>query len=347
MVAMEQLISSLRALCGAAGVAGAESSAQEVACRLLRQYIPDASCDSFGNVSGLLPSRKAGAKTLLLDAHLDEIGMIVTAIDDRGFLRFSKCGGIDLRLLSAQIVTVHGKEPLRGVIGSVPPHLQKAGEAKKAPELEDLFVDVGLSRERAEELISPGDRITIDTDLTLLLNHRVTSKALDDRSGCASILAALELLKGQELDVNLAVQFTAQEETGARGAAVSAFRLEPDLAIAVDVSFAWTPDEDKLRCGPLGGGPLIGYAAALDKEISDRLVSLAKEKEIPYHLEVMGGSSTGTNADNIAVSRRGVRVGLISIPERYMHTPVEVVDLEDIQNTARLMAEFVRIGGSF
>ncbi len=341
---MERIKENLKILCGATGVAGYEKGAAEAARRLLQKYIPDAACDAFGNVWGVIPSKRAGAKTLLLDAHIDEIGMIVTSVDEKGFLRFSKCGGIDFRLLAAQSVTVHGKKELPGLIGSVPPHLQKKGDKDKLPDENSIFIDVGLTKEQAEALVSPGDRVTIDGEFTELLNGRISSKALDDRSGCACILEALALLKGEELPVNLAVQFTGREEVGGQGAAIAAFNLHPDLAVAVDVSFAYTPDADREKCGELSKGPMIGYHAALDKALSDRLLALAREKDIPCQVEVMSGRGTGTNADEIAVSRGGVRAGVVSLPQRFMHTPVEMVDCADIADTGRLLCELVRIG---
>lgn len=342
---MEQIIEDLKILCAATGVSGDEFSAAQKAAELLRKYIKDAHVDSFGNVVALLPSKKEGAPTLLLDAHIDEIGMIVTAIDEKGFLKVDKCGGIDRRLLAAQVVTVHAKEKLLGVVGSKPPHLEKKEDSLKTVTFEEVYVDVGLPKEKAEELVSPGDRITMNGSFTELLNERVCSKALDDRAGVAAILECLNLLEGEELPVNLAVEFSGREETGGQGAHMAAYRLKPDISIAVDVSFAHTPDADEWKCGKLGEGTLIGFSAALDKEISDLLVSLAKEKEIAFQYEAMGGRSTGTNADDILVTRGGVRQGLLSIPLKYMHTPVEVIAVSDLKATARLMAEFIRKAG--
>lgn len=338
---MERIIQNLKTLCAITGVAGYEKSAAEKACELLREYIPGAECDLFGNVSGVLPSRKENAPTLLLDAHIDEIGMIVTSIDEKGFVRFAKCGGMDRRILSAQYVTVHGSRPVPGIIGSVPPHLQKKEDANKVPDFDAMFVDVGMTREEAEAVISLGDRITVNSTFSLLLNDQVTSKALDDRAGVAAILETLELLKNDAPNVNLAVQFSGREETGGQGCIISSFQMEPDMAIALDVSFAATPDMEKSRYGELGKGVLIGIAPSLNKEMTDALLSVAKEKSIPWQPEVMGGG-TGTNADSIAVSRSGVRTGLLSIPQKYMHTPIEVVDVKDIRSAAELMAEYIR-----
>lgn len=348
----QQIAQDLKMLCTATGVSGYERGAAQVACTLLRRYIPDAACDRFGNVTGLLSTNKPDAKTLLLDAHIDEIGMIVTGIDEKGFLRVGRCGGIDLRILPAQYVTVHGKQDILGIVGSVPPHLQKSDDAKKYPTLEDSFIDIGMTKEHAEEIVSLGDRVTFCSEFVELPNGRVSCKALDDRAGCVSILAALDLLqadreKGGELPLNIAVQFSGREETGGQGAQIAAFNLNPNLAVAVDVGFAYVPDEKKEKCGKLGGGPMIGYSPALDPELSDRMRDLAKEHSIPWQYDAFGGRGTGTNADSITVTRSGVRASLLSIPQRYMHTPMELMELRDIADTARLIAEFIRIGGQF
>ena len=342
---MPSILENLERLCASTGVSGAEDSAAAAAAALLREFIPDAAVDLFGNVAGVQTSKKAGAKTLLLDAHIDEIGLIVTSIDDGGFLKVSNCGGIDRRQLAAQRVTVHGKKPLKGFVGSKPPHLEEKEEARKVPELTDMFVDIGMDKEEAERFVSLGDRITVDGEFTILLNGRAASKAIDDRAGVAVILEALRILSGEELSVNIAVQFSGCEETGGQGAKIAGFRHAPDLAVAVDVSFAHSPGCKKERCGKLGGGPMIGCSAAIDKAFTDKMVRLAKENNIPYQMEVMGGRGTGTNADEITVTQGGVRTALLSVPIRYMHSPVEVVLPADIEASARLMAEFVRKAG--
>lgn len=342
---MNRIAENCRLLCGLPGVAGYEKAAAEGTAALLREYIPDAHTDGFGSAVGLLPSKTEGAKTILLDAHIDEIGLIVTAIDEKGYLKFDRCGGVDRRLLAAQRVTVHGRRELLGIIGSKPPHLESREEAGKLPALDEMFIDIGFSKEEAEAIVAPGDRITFCSPFVELPNGRISSKALDDRCGVAAILEALELTKGEELPVNVAVQFSGREETGGQGAAIAAYRLTPDIGIAVDVSFAASPDTKERETGKMGEGVMIGYAAALDKGLSDRLVRLAKAEEIPHQIEVMGGKSTGTNADEIVVTKGGVKGATLSIPQLFMHTPIEVVQLSDIEATARLIAAFLRSGG--
>lgn len=343
---MATILENLHTLCGQTGVAGLESAAAETAAALLREFAPDAKADRFGNVTGRISCGIPGAPTCLLDAHIDEIGLIVTGIDERGFLKIARCGGMDRRLLAAQVVCVHtAKGDLPGVIGAKPPHLESPEDAKKVPEITEMFVDIGMTKEEAEAAVALGDRITIESGLVELLGGRVSGKALDDRAGVAAILEALRLLQGKPLPVDLAIQFSGREETGGQGAKIASFTLEPDWAVAVDVSFASQPGVPAEKCGKLGKGPMIGISPVLDREFSNTLKQLAKREGIPFQIEVMGGE-TGTNADDIGVSRAGVRSALLSIPQRNMHTPVEVVQLSDVEDTARLLAQFILEGGS-
>ena len=326
----------------ATGVAGDEFSASAVACNMIKEYASDAYIDDFGNVIGNIGERTDNKSHILLDAHIDEIGFIVTFITDEGFLKVSNCGGIDRRLLLAQQVTVFGEEEIKGIITSVPPHLES--DSKKVPKVEDIFIDIGMSKEKAEEIVSLGDRVSIDSESRELLNNRVMSKAIDDRAGVLAILYAFEKAKGKDLAYSVAVLFSAQEETGERGAKIAAYNINPDLAIAVDVSFALTADDSEYKCGKMSEGVMIGVAPSLSKDMSNAMINLAKEKNIPYQIEVMNGK-TGTNADEISVTRKGVKSVTLSLPLKYMHTPIEVIDLKDIESTGDLIAEFLINGG--
>ena len=336
------MIEILKKLCESTGVSGAEDSACEAARELLSEYAADAVTDRFGCVSAHIgnDSRKP---TVMLEAHIDEIGFIVTYIDKDGFLRIGSCGGTDRRLYAAQTVTVHtAGGDINGVICTLPPHVAEDGT--KAMKLADTAVDIGYtSREAAEKVVSPGDRITIDTPLEKLCGTRVTAKAIDDRAGVAAVLYALKLVKGKELPYNIEVLFASQEEVGSRGAVISAFRSRADKALVTDVSFALTPDDKKHECGVMGKGAMIGISPVLDKTVTDELKRLAKEQDIPCQYEVMG-RSTGTDADDISLAHGGIPTGLISVPIKYMHTPVEIVDTEDIKAVGRLMASFVSGG---
>jgi endoglucanase len=341
---MESIKQDLFRLSKCIGVAGDESSASEAAKEMLSKYTSNIKTDNMGNIIAEIFPRREGKPYVLLDAHIDEIGMIVTFIDAKGFLHVSNCGGVDRRLLLAQRVIVHSKEKLFGVIASKPPHLESAEDAKKVPEVVDVLIDIGLSQDEAKQKVSLGDRVTIQSESHELLNNRVATKAIDDKAGIVSILKALEILSEKKPDCGLGVLFSVQEETGERGARVGGFTVDPDIAIAVDVSFAYTSDAVEHKCGKMGEGVMVGIAPTLTRQISKDFEQLAKQAGIKYQLEVMGGE-TSTNADALGVTKKGVKTGLLSIPLRYMHTPIEVVQMEDIENTAKLLAEFVLKAG--
>lgn len=333
----------LEELCGVGGVSGGETEAHETALRLLREYAPDAKADKFVNVIGYVGNEEndSDKPLLMLDAHIDRIGMVVTHIDDDGFLKVGGMG-IDRRTLLAQSVTVFGREKVHGVISTLPPHVAEDG--KKAAKISEISIDVGMTKEQAEKVISLGDLVILDGEFSRLAGTKVCSPATDDRAGVAAVLYALDLLKEEkELPFRIAAVFAAQEEVGIRGAGVAAYNIAPDYAIAVDVTFAVSSGVSSSEAGKLGKGGMIGIAASLSRELSEKLISVAKEKEIPYQLEAMAGR-TGTDADKISVTRGGVVTGLISIPQRYMHTPCEVLDTEDIKAVGQLIAEFIKGG---
>lgn len=329
--------STLKALTEKIGVSGEEFAASNAAAELLKQYAENVQTDVFGNVTGFVRSAKSNAKTLLLDAHIDQVGYIVTYIDDEGFLRVGACGSPDVRTLLAQSVTVHGKENIRGIVSTLPPHVKSNGGV---PDISDIYIDIGMTREQAEKVVSLGDRITVDCSFRELCGNVVSSAAIDDRSGVCAILAALDMLGDHAPAYNLAVCFSAQEETGERGAKQVAFRIKPDEALIVDVSFGRTPDGDPTKTAEMGSGVMIGFSPTLDKKLSNFLRALAIKTDIPFTCEVMP-SSTGTNADAVGVSGKGVRCCTLSFPIRYMHTSIEAVNIYDIENTARLICEYI------
>lgn len=333
------ILKVLEDLTSCAGVPGDERAACGTALKYLNKY-GRTYTDRLGNIICEIDGKGSG---ILLDAHIDRVGLVVTSITPEGFLHVGLCGGIDERTLSAQQVTVYSKKEIKGVIISTPPHLQ-GGEEKKIPEIGEVLVDIGMNFEQASDVVQPGDRITVDSKFLRLSGDRVSCGAFDDRCGMASILYALEILKNKCCDRKITVAFSTREEVGGSGAKVVSYSADAEECLAVDVSFAKTPDSAAEECGVLGGGPMIGVAASLDEEVSDKLKLLAAEKRIPYQLEIMGGR-TGTNADSMSVSGKGYRSGLVSIPLRYMHTGVEVISVSDIENTGLLLAEYIFDGG--
>ena len=335
----EEIERLTRALCAAHGTPGCEEEAYRAAAQAL-SFCDAVEVDALGGVTGVLGDRNA-KRRILLDAHIDQIGLVVTNIDENGFLRVTNVGGVDCRTMPGSTVTVYGRETLTGIVCTLPPHLAK-GDGENIPPVSEQAVDVGLSREEAEALVSVGDRAVLTNPLKRLLGSRISGTALDDRAGCACIIRAAQLVRDKLSGCCVLVLCSAREEVGGQGAQVRTYALEPPEAIAVDVSFAAQPGASELP-GKLGGGPMVGFSAALDRKISKRLAALAEKHGIPYQPEAMGGR-TGTNCDAIGVSRAGVRTGLISVPQRNMHTPAEVCDLADMENTARLIAAYITDG---
>mgnify|MGYP002715448657 CR=1 FL=1 len=330
-------------LADAYGVSGDENSAAQIALRYLKEYTDDCYIKN-GNVIGNFGVREPKKPHILIDAHIDQIGFVVTNITEDGFLKIGNIGGIDRRLLLAQQVIILGKQKITGIICSIPPHLSENED--EVPEISDICIDIGMTQEEAEKIVSLGDSVLFSQKCAKLLGDRITGAALDDRCGVASILNTLEMLKNTDLnytDLNcsFSVLFSTQEEVGERGAKIAAFDINPDIAIAVDVSFALTSDDSELKCGKLGKGCMIGISPSLDKELSKKMIAIAKENNIPYQIEVMSGT-TGTNADRFSVNNDGVKSVTLSIPLRYMHTPVEVISLADVCSTSTLIAEYIK-----
>lgn len=333
LVKMNNTIDLLKKLTSAVGVSGAEDNIVVLLTKILSQY-GNVSVDCMNNVYCTFGE----GYHFLLDAHLDEIGLIVTDITDDGFIKVGKCGGIDLRMLPAYEVSVWGKKEIKGVISTLPPHLQTSDDEKKAPKLKDIAVDTGLKSDDIKKYVSLGDRITFKRNFTELLDDNISSSCLDDRAGVASILMALDRLK--KLPCKITVLFSSQEEVGTRGAKIGAFSKNVDETISVDVSFAYTPGCDKSDCKELGKGAMIGFSPILDSEMSKDLVKTAAKYNIPYQCEIMSGT-TGTNADVISINENGIKTALISIPEKYMHQPVEVVNINDIKAVSDLIFSYI------
>lgn len=335
----------INGLAQSVGPAGAEGGAAALASELLGDFVP-VRRDTLGNVIAEF-GKKDAREHILLDAHIDEIGMIVTFIDDDGFLHVSGCGGADRRTLIDAEVLVYGESRLCGVVCCMPPHLTDPANRSKAPAWDGIYIDIGYSAQRARELVPLGSRVIVRSRPTRLLGGKLCSKALDNRAGAAALIRVVELLHDEQdkLPCRVSVVLSVREEVGGQGAATAAFSLAPTQAVAVDVSFARQPGAPAASCGTMGDGPMIGYSPYLDLSVTKHLRSLCVEKNIPWQNEIMGGS-TGTNADKIAASRGGVRTGLVSIAQKNMHTAVEIIDPEDVENTAQLLAAFVRTGGA-
>jgi putative aminopeptidase FrvX len=297
---------------------------------------------SFARVSGT-----AREPTLAIIGHIDEIGLHVSHIEDEGYLRFGDVGGWDPAVLVGQRVRLLTKDgPVIGVISRKPIHLLKDEDRKKVPELKELHIDIGAaSAEEAAELVRIGDVAVIDADPIEMRNDRVVSRALDNRVGCSGAAEAARLVaSGGGSPGDVVALAVVQEETTFAGSRTSAFAIEPDIAIVVDLTFA--TDQPGVELGPItkhtmGSGPVIARGTTLHPAVYELLYETAKAEDIPFTVESLG-RATGTDADAIHLSRTGVPTGLVSIPARYMHSPVEMISLHDIDAAARLIAAAAR-----
>jgi len=303
--------------------------------------------DAMGNLIAL--KRGNGPeprRTLMIAAHMDEIGLIVTGIED-GFVRAHGLGGTDRRLLLGLEVDVHGKTSLPGIIGSRPPHVLSTSERRRVQPWHEIFIDLGLPADEIEGQVRVGDHVTIHQEAQQLRNHRIAAKALDNRASVAALTLSLEALETRQHAWDIYAVATVQEELGVKGAITSAYEVDPDLAIALDVTFAKQHNDKGTGTFELGEGPALGIGPNIHPAVLDLLREAADVQEIKVSLEPLPGSS-GTDAWGIQVAREGVPTGLISIPVRYMHQPVEVAALVDVERTARLLtAAVTRLSAEF
>jgi len=336
------LKSHLIRLCQAHGPSGHEGQVHDVLAEDWADLTDDLTTDSLGNLIGakwgegpVQPHRR-----IMLAAHMDEIGMMVRAIDGP-FLRVLSLGGIDNRVMMAQPVIVHGTEPLPGVVASKPPHMLSREERGKYPGMDDLVIDLGLSAEVVAAKVRIGDPVTVDVPMLALVGGRLAGKALDDRACVAAVSWCLHELQHRSHLWDVMAVATVQEEVGSRGAKVAAHHLRPDVAIALDVTFAKQPGvSDSDGAFALGSGPTLGLGPNFHPKLFERLQNAAQALEMSISLDPIPGRS-GTDAWPIQVSQSGVPTALISVPLRNMHSPVEIIDLEDIKRAGRLLAEFI------
>ncbi|MDG6249599.1 M42 family metallopeptidase [Methanocalculus sp.] len=331
----------LRKLSDAHGLSGREQNIREIIKEEIAPYVDEIRTDSMGN---LIAVKKGGNFKVMLAAHMDEIGCMVQYIDDRGFIRFVTIGGWFTPALYAQRVILHGtKGPVTGVLGGKPPHMMSDEDRKKTLKPEDLFIDIGVTsaKEAAELGIEIGCPITIDRELRELAGSRITGKAFDDRVGVAMII---ETLKQLETEHTVYAVFTVQEEVGLKGAKTSAYAINPDCAIAIDVTIPGDHPgiEKKDASIEMGQGPVIilvsasGRGLLSDQTMVRWLRSTADASGIPYQIEV--GTGGNTDATIIHLEQGGIPSVPFSIPARYIHSPVEVVDMQDIRDGIRILS---------
>lgn len=334
---LKEIIEKLSAMYGPAGF---EQNVTAWLGEQITPYCDEHYTDVMGNLIGVKKCGKENAPRILVDAHIDEIGMIVTGIEN-GFLRFATLGGVDPRILPALQVKVLTDPPIYGIIDSMPPHALSADEMDKPFQLDKLSIDIGMTQEDAEKLVTLGTPVVFDVEPVALGKNRLCGKSLDDRACAGIIFKVMENLADAQLNADIYYLFSAQEEVGGRGATTAAFTIAPDYAIAMDVNFAKSPDSNGFDQMDMGGGPAIAVGPNMNHKMSSDLIALAKELDMPYQIDVIRASS-GTNAWPMQISRGGIATALISLPLKYMHTPHEVMDIRDGENIVKLVSEYIR-----
>lgn len=335
------MIELLKKLSELPGISGFESEVVEVIKNELKDHVHRFEEDHLGNIIAFKKGKPNSPK-IMLAAHMDEIGLMVRHIDKKGFIKFSKIGGINDQMIINQKVHINTKKgPVVGVIGSKPPHRMKSSEKKKAITHDNMFIDIGVSsKKEAEALLEIGDSITFQQDLSPLQNSIVSGKALDNRIGC---LVMIETLKRVENECNIYAVGTVQEEVGLKGAKTSAYKINPDIAVALDVTVAGDHPGMKEDEAPIkiGEGPAViltdagGRGIITHPKIKDWLISASKEKDIPIQIEVSEGGTT--DATSIHLTREGIPSGVLSVPTRYIHSNVSIASMEDIEQTIQLL----------
>ena len=342
----DESLKFLRTLINTPSPSGFETRGQRVWLDYVKRYAEATETDAYGNAVAWL--NKGGSPRLMLAAHADEIAMTVNFINNEGFIYVRKVGGIDPAITRAQRVNVHTRSgSIRGVVGNVAPHLMRGEGDPKPPKIHDLFIDIGVSsRKEAEKVVRIGDPITLVDEFEMLRGDRAVARAFDNRIGTFAVAEALRLLRGsvRRLKAEICAVSNIQEEVGCLGARQIAYTLKPDVALVVDVTHATDyPTVSQAQHGDIkiGQGPALTHGGPNHAEVVARLEKVAGEEKIALQHEAIS-STSGTDTDAIFWTRGGIPSALISLPNRYMHSPVEVVSLKDLEQIPDLMAAFAR-----
>ncbi len=341
----------LERLSNAHGVSGYEGNIRQIIEEEVRPYVDEIKTDKMGN---LIATKNGGSPVVMLAAHMDEIGLMVKYVDEKGFARFTKTGGwFDQTLLNQRMILHTENGPVYGVLGSKPPHAMKEEDKNKVVKADDMFIDVGAkSKEDADKIgVKTGTPVTSDIDFKPLGNDLVTGKAFDNRAGCVMLIEALSLMKDVKATVHAV--FTVQEEVGLKGAKTSAFKLDPDVALATDVTITGDHPGIEKKDSPIemGKGPAVtvsdadGRGIIVPEPVLKWLKEAADSNKIPYQLDV--GSGGTTDATAIHLTKEGIPTGVISMPARYIHTPVSVLCMADLEKSAELIARAIEIVDRF
>ncbi len=336
---MEKIREILKALVSCPVISGREMDEFKAVNQLCAPYFDMIELDKVGNIILAKLTGRDDAPRLMLDAHFDVIGLMVTKIHENGFLSVCGIGGIDTRILPSTEVTVHGKEKVYGVIVSTPPHLKSADST--VPKMDSILIDTGYKKEELEKLVSPGDMITLNGEYTELQNNYVLSSFLDNRSCATACICAVADMKREDMAYDTYVVISSGEETGRMKTRVACFNIEPDLVITTDVNFASQPEIEKRHSIECRKGPSVDISVLTDRELSRGILRLAKENNIPCQV-IVEAKGTGTNNDILSITGKGARNAVLSLPLKSMHTTCECVNLEDIKHLSNLLAVIIK-----
>ncbi len=328
-------------LCGIMSISGYEAKNSEALSALVASYFDEYRTDAVGNHLFIKRCGKENAPVALVDAHFDEIGMIVTDIKEGGFVSVTSIGGLDPSIMQASEVKIYGKETIHGIVASTPPHLLTPDAAKKLKPINELIIDTGYPKEELEKIVSLGTPVGFAPVYRELLGERIVGKSFDDKACAAAAVWALKDLDKEELAADVYLLLSCHEETDRLGGVTAAaFGITSDYALVVDVGFALVPDTKKSECVPMGDGVILTVSAVTNRKLTNMLAEVLSEKEIKY-TRVASPSHTGTNATPLGLVGRGVPVVDVGLPLKNMHTYTEMIDINDSEVLARVIREFV------
>ena len=331
---MRKLIKQLSDL---RGISGFEYRLNNEIKKMLEPYADEVRTDALGNVIAIKRCGKENAPSVMVEAHCDEIGLMVTSVTKEVFITFANVGGVDPRILPSLEVTVHGRRDIFGVVGIKPAHLLEDGKSVK---IRDMAIDTGLSADEVKELVSVGDSITIAQSVGKIGSRQWSGKTLDDRASLAAVIQLMKNLKNAQLFADVYAVAAVQEEVGCRGGKVAAYGINPTMAIAIDVTHGITPDNSD-GAFELGSGAVVAVGPNIHPMLSKRLFETAKKHKIKTETEVEGGD-TGTDAWEMQVAADGIPTALLSIPLKYMHTSVETLAVSDVEAVTELLENFIK-----
>ncbi len=340
----EKSFEFLKKLMSTPSPSGHERAAQDIVNEEIKEFCDKVERDTHGNQIGII--NPEGRPRVMLSGHIDEIGFMIKYIDENGYLYFAPVGGWDSQISQGQrVIILSDNGPVKGVIGKKPIHLLTQEDRKKVVEIKDQWIDIGAKdKKEAEERVRVGDYAVVDVQFERLMGDMVVSRGFDDKAGAFVVVETLRFLKEKGFSAGVYGVTSVQEEIGLRGAKTSAYHINPDIGIAIDVTFATDcPTIEKKLVGDIkiGGGPVIARGPNINPKVERLLIQTAEEEGIAYQLEG-ANRATSTDANAIQITRGGIAAGLVSIPNRYMHTPCEVVSLSDLENVAKLLAGFIK-----